>query len=53
MTEELNNLIDTIFYFADTKAEYVQALQENRVLSRTIVFVDETREIYKDGKLFG
>lgn len=52
MTQELN-LIDTIFYFVDTMAEYRQMLQENKVLSRTIVFVDETQEIYKDGKLFG
>ena len=46
-------LIDTIFYFVDTMAEYRQALAENKILSRTIVFVDETCEIYKDGKLFG
>lgn len=46
-------LIDTIFYFVDTMAEYRQILTENKILSRTIVFVDETCEIYKDGKLFG
>ena len=50
MNEEL---INTIFYYANTMDEYRQALQQNKILSRTIVFVDETQEIYKDGKLFG
>ena len=50
MNEEL---IKTIFYYVDTMDEYRQALQQNKILSRTIVFVDETQEIYKDGKLFG
>ena len=52
MNEELE-LINTIFYYANTMDEYRQALQQNKILSRTIVFVDETQEIYKDGKLFG
>lgn len=46
-------LVNTIFYYAETLKEYTDALAENKVLSRTIVFVDETQEIYKDGKVFG
>lgn len=52
MTQEMQ-LIDTIFYFVDTMDEYRQVLENNKILSRVIVFVDETQEIYKDGKLFG
>ena len=53
MAQEGIQLVDTIFYFVDTMEEYTQMLEENKVLSRVIVFVDETQEIYKDGKLFG
>jgi hypothetical protein len=49
----MEELIDTIFYYADTLKEYTDALAENKILSRTIVFVDETGEIYKNGKVFG
>lgn len=49
----MEQLINTIFYYAETLKEYTDALEENKVLSRTIVFVDETGEIYKNGKVFG
>ena len=49
----MEELINTIFYYADTLKEYTDALAEKKILSRTIVFVDETGEIYKNGKVFG
>jgi hypothetical protein len=49
----MEQLINTIFYYAETLKEYTDALEENKVLSRTIVFVDEKGEIYKNGKVFG
>lgn len=45
-------MIDTIFYYADTKQEYLQKLSQGEILARTIVFIEETGEIYKNGKMF-
>jgi len=49
----MEKLIDTIFYYANTLDEYTDAIINHKILSRTIVFVEETGEIYKNGKVFG
>ena len=43
-------MIDSIFYYVDTKAEYLQKVSQGEILARTIVFIEETGEIYKNGK---
>lgn len=45
-------MIDTIFYFATTMDEYRNLVEEQQISARTIVFVEETQEIYKNGKLY-
>lgn len=45
--------IDTIFYFAPTKAEYESYRDGNEIDARTIAFVAETGEIYKNNRLYG
>jgi hypothetical protein len=46
-------MIDTIFYFAPTKTEYESYQNGHEIDPRTVVFVAETGEIYKNGKLYG
>ena len=45
--------VDTIFYFAPTKAEYNALYIGNEIDARTITFVAETGEIWKNGVLYG
>ena len=45
--------VDTIFYFAPTKAEYNALYISNEIDARTITFVAETGEIWKNGVLYG
>ena len=45
-------MINTIFYYVNTKQEYLQKLSQGEVSARTIVFIEETGEIYKNGKMF-
>lgn len=46
-------MVKTIFYFCPTEEEY-NGLKDNAELSaRTIVFVENTRAIYLNGKRYG
>lgn len=47
------NEISTIFYFAPTLSEYTTKWDNGDISPRTIVFVAETGEIYKNNKLYG
>jgi len=51
--KQLNNMIKTIFYFVPTEAEYNAAVTKGDITSRTIVFVEDTRTIYLNGKPYG
>lgn len=44
--------MNTIFYFAPTMEDYREKINNREILARTIVFVEETQEIYKNGKLY-
>ena len=46
-------MIKTIFYFVPTEAEYNAAVTKGDITSRTIVFVEDTRTIYLNGKPYG
>ena len=46
-------MIKTIFYFVPTEAEYDAAIAKGDITSRTIVFIEETRTIYLNGKAYG
>lgn len=45
--------INTIFYFVATKSEYETRWQNGDINDRTIVFVTDTGEIYKNGIRYG
>jgi hypothetical protein len=45
--------INTMFYFAPTEAEYLAYYNGNEIDPRTITFVAETGEIWKNGVLYG
>lgn len=45
--------INTIFYFVGTKSEYETKWQNGDINGRTIVFVTDTGEIYKNGIRYG
>lgn len=46
-------MIDTIFYFVETDAEYQLKRAQGEISNRTIVFVEDAREIYLNGRGYG
>ena len=46
-------MINTIFYFVPTLQEYLAKYNNGEIASRTIVFVEDNRSIYKDGIRYG
>lgn len=46
-------MINTIFYFVPTLQEYQAKYNGGEIASRTIVFVEDNRSIYKDGIRYG
>lgn len=45
-------MINTIFYFADTQAEYQDNWQKGEVKPHTICFAKDTKTIWRDGRRF-
>lgn len=45
-------MINTIFYFADTQAEYLDNWQKGEVKPHTICFAKDTKTIWRDGQRF-
>lgn len=46
-------MIDTIFYFVESDTEYQLQRARGEISNRTIVFVEDTREIYLNGLGYG
>ena len=46
-------MINTIFWFADSKSQYDQELATQGVSDKTIVFIKDTGEIYVNNKKYG
>lgn len=46
-------MINTIFYFVETDAEYQLKRAQGEISNKTIVFVEDTREIYINGRGYG
>lgn len=46
-------MINTIFWFADSKSQYDQELATQGVSDKTIVFIKDTGEIYLNNKKYG
>lgn len=47
-----NEPMDAIFYFAPTMEEYKRKIDNQEILARTIVFVENVQQIYKNGKMY-
>ena len=45
--------IKTIFYFEPKKADYLSNFNNSNISSRTITFISDTGEIYKNGVRYG
>jgi 2-hydroxy-3-keto-5-methylthiopentenyl-1-phosphate phosphatase len=46
-------MINTIFYFVNDFDTYKQKLDNNEILAKTIVFVEDQKAIYKNGVRYG
>jgi hypothetical protein len=46
-------MISTIFYFCPTEAEYQRHMDIADISTSTIVFVEDSRSIYMNGKRYG